>query len=87
VTQVVDLDVTAIERIEFYKRDRLTIDLICCDITLPGVTHSYHEEMAQWESLIESIQSLDGFRANWFTDVSQPPFAECRLTAYEKTRP
>ncbi len=79
-----NLDLSAIERVEFYKRDELTTDLICCDVMLDGVTRLYHEEMPIWRSLLDRLQLLQGFRADWFALVSQPPFADCRLTAYEK---
>ena len=73
-----------VSRVEFYKRDQLTTDLICCEVTANQDVHFSHEEAAGWNVLLDALQSLPGFDSNWFTKVSQPPFAECRTCAFER---
>ncbi len=79
-----------VRRVEFYKRDELTTDLICCNITLNGKAGAEevifaHEEMPHWDELIQRLEFLGGFDVEWFSQVSQPPFAECRYEAFART--
>ncbi len=85
-----------VERVEFFKRDEVTTDLICCEIALLpkgkiGGLIFAHEEMPHWEELIRKLEFLGGFDVEWFSHVSQPPFAENRYDAFqranEKSRP
>jgi hypothetical protein len=73
---------SSIKRVEFYKIDELTADLICCQIVSAQGVDTFHEESAEWPALLSHLAGLDGFDAEWFGKVSQPPFAECRHTAY-----
>lgn len=78
-----DLMLQEICRVEFYKTDQVTTDLICCEVrTRDGVFVS-HEEESDWDDLTRALGALDGFRDDWFAQVSQPPFAECRFVAFE----
>lgn len=71
-------------KVEFYKVDQLTTDLICCELTLgDGPQIRLHEDLPQWERDMARLANLDGFDKNWFAKVSQPPFASCNTIAYE----
>jgi len=41
-----------------------------------------HEDLEGWEELTACLRDLPGFDADWFANVSQPPFAECRTLVY-----
>lgn len=69
-----------VDEVIFWKRDLLTTDLICCQVTLVhGQKLVFDEEEPCWPRLLAALATLDGFDADWFAKVSQPPFAE-RLT-------
>ena len=85
-----------VSRVEFFKRDEVTSDLICCEISLlgkdgPGNVIFAHEEMAHWDELLRKLEFLGGFDVEWFSQVSLPAFAESRYVAfqraYKKSRP
>ena len=73
-----------IERVKFLKRDEVTSDLICCEISSNGLRWTYHEEMAEWEQLITDLNTLPGFAIDWFEHVSQPPFASSEFIAFQR---
>ncbi len=78
-----------VKRVEFYKRDGLTTDLICCDITVSGKGGAEevifaHEDLPHWDELIRKLEFLGGFDVEWFSQISQPAFAESRYVAFEK---
>ena len=75
---------TSIKRVTFYKRDELTTDLICCEVESASGNLFLHEEADEWPSSIEHLSKLEGFRADWFSQVSQPPFKPCTFVAFEK---
>jgi hypothetical protein len=74
-----------VRRVEFYKRDELTTDLICCEVTVGDVVHFSHEEASDWGELVEALQALPKFDRSWFSRVGEPPFAECRTCAFERS--
>jgi len=75
-----------VQEVHFYKRDLLTSDLICCEITLQGGRLiNIHEQMPDWEKEIERLSSLVGFDAGWFGKVSQPPFETCLTRAFVRS--
>lgn len=75
-----------IVRIDAYKRDQITVDLICFDIWYEKDGESWmvtaHEDLHGWDELTERLRTLTGFDRDWFAKVSQPPFAECRTLVY-----
>jgi len=73
-----------IESVTFYKRDEITTDLICCDVQVSGTIWFFHEEMDSWAALIQHLEHLPGFRADWRAAVVQPPFAENRTVAFQR---
>ena len=77
----------AIVSIEAYKRDEQVTDLICFDIALATelpMTWRVHEEAQGWPELVEALQRLPGFDADWHAKVSQPAFAEGRVVIYDR---
>jgi hypothetical protein len=71
-------------RVDFYKRDEITSDLICCDIiTRDEVIHA-HEEMDHWDELIRKLEHLGGFDVEWFSQISQPAFGPEVCVAFER---
>jgi len=73
-----------VSRVEFYKRDELTTDLLCCEVTAGGDVHFSHEEAEGWDDLLEGLRALPGFETDWFALVSQPPLEESRICAFER---
>ncbi len=71
-------------RVEFYKRDELTTDLIGCDILTPDGVISAHEDMPYWDELIRKLEFLGGFDVEWFSQISQPAFALAKYVAFER---
>ena len=74
-----------IVRIDAYKRDQGTVDLICFDIwyeTDGEWMVTAHEDLEGWDDLTARLRELAGFDRDWFAKVSQPPFAECRTLVY-----
>lgn len=72
-----------VEKVEFYKLDQLTTDLICCEISLHrGDVFVFHEEMSFWDEKLNRLSNLTGFDAAWFGKVSQPPFASSNYIAF-----
>lgn len=78
------LSLDVIERIAFYKRDEITSDLICCDVTAGDQVWTFNEEMAGWDTLIEHLERLPGFRGDWLAAVSQPPFEASETVAFSR---
>ena len=72
--------------IAFYKRDEITTDLMCCEISIssdpPGQVLFFHEEMPNWQELIDRVSELPDFDMKWYEKVVQPPFQEQRTIAY-----
>jgi hypothetical protein len=85
VSRPADILLQAVERVEFFKRDELTTDLLCCEVTTDGHCFFFHEELSDWPELIAKLEGLKDFRKNWFSQVSQPPFEECRYVAFKRT--
>ncbi|MBL0767903.1 hypothetical protein K5P26_04330 [Sphingopyxis sp. XHP0097] len=76
-----------IRRVTFFKRDELTSDLICCEISCEERYWIFHEEMDKWHPLLALLGSLPNFAANWYERVSQPPFARSRFIAFDRPTP
>ncbi|MEM9310863.1 MAG: hypothetical protein AAGA34_05390 [Pseudomonadota bacterium] len=78
-----DLMLQEIRKVEFYKTDEITTDLIRCNVETCEGVFQFHEDEQEWDDLIRALAALDGFRRDWFAQVSQPPFAESRFVAFE----
>jgi hypothetical protein len=78
------LPLEEVEKVTFFKRDEITSDLICCELSIAGKVWTFHEEVPGWDLLIGHLQSLPGFRADWFAQVSQPAFARSETVAFSR---
>lgn len=78
-----------VNQVVFYKKDELTTDLICCEITINTergpVIWFVHEEGDEWERMLLEMEQLKGFDKSWHEKVINPPFAENRTIAFIKT--
>lgn len=87
-TQCPVISISAVTSIIFFKRDEITTDLICCEVTVTGVegtqTYLFHEDLPYFDELITQFETLDGFDMKWREKVVLPPFAENRTVAYER---
>ncbi|MXO61299.1 hypothetical protein GRI89_17275 [Altererythrobacter salegens] len=79
------LPVELIDGIVFYKRDQITDDLICCDVSSEGQVWTFHEDLKGWDNLIEHFHRLEGFKVDWFDCVSQPPFEVSETIAFTRS--
>jgi len=77
-----------VAEIVIYKRDELTTDLICCDITTQsnGTPRTWfvHEDTSGFEELMRFFETLQGFRSNWRQEVVLPPFAAKRTVVFRR---
>ena len=76
---------TDVSRVEFFKRDEITTDLICCEVTVGDIVHYHHEDAPGWDVFVSELQALPGFDCDWYAKVFKPPFAECRTVAFLRT--
>lgn len=85
--QPVGLD--GIQEVVFFKRDELTVDLICCDIVLrteQGLEIWFlHEELRGWDELIRLLERLPGFDREWFQNVAWPAFAANPTSVFKRS--
>jgi hypothetical protein len=81
-TETVRLD--TVTAVVLYKRDLLTIDLICCDIFTEDLVHTVHEELTGFDNLISRLEKLPGFDREWRERVFFPAFAENRTTVFQR---
>ena len=73
-----------ISKVTFYKRDAITTDLLCCDVLVGDTAWTFHEDLIGWDLLIDHLQGLPDFRADWFAAISQPPFATNETVAFTR---
>jgi hypothetical protein len=75
-------------RIEAFKRDLLTVDLICLNIVVKhGTQVEINEEMEGWESLVEKLpEYLPGCQTfgQWFLTVAFPAFKPNFTVIYKR---
>ena len=79
-----ELALVTIEKIVFFKHDEVTSDLICCEVEANGRIWFFHEDLPEWDALIEQLERLPGFRGDWFAQVSLPPFAASSFVAFPR---
>ena len=78
------LPLADIAKVTFYKRDEITTDLVCCDVTVDGQIWSFHEELVGWDLLLQHLYKLPSFNIDWYGAVSQPPFATSETVAFSR---
>ena len=76
-----------IRRVTFFKRDELTSDLICCEVSSKNRHWIFHEERGDWPELLALLATLPNFVSDWYERVSHPPFAPSRFIAFERPTP
>ena len=78
-----------VSKIAFFKRDELTTDLVCCEITIDKVGEPavwfLHEESNEWADILLEMENLKGFDKSWCEKVILPAFAENRIIVFSKT--
>jgi len=70
-----------------YKRDCLTVDLICMGFTTPDGGVEVNEEMDGWKTLIDAVPCLllgTTSKEEWWQKVEQPLFAANPTTLFSK---
>ena len=78
------IPIAEVKKVEFYKINELTTDLICCHVSLVGgKSILIHEDMDGWDRQIQRLTNLTAFDSDWFAKVSQPPFAPSNHVAFE----
>ena len=79
------LPLSEIRKAVFFKSDEITMDLICCEVELGGTTWQFHEEAHGWDTLLNHLGQLPGFKMDWLSSVSQPPFQACVTVAFSRS--
>jgi hypothetical protein len=74
----------ALSSIVVYKRDLLTIDLLCCDIFTDGTVRTVDEGTPGFGALMKALEKLPGFDREWWERVIFPAFAENRTTVFQR---
>ena len=76
---------TEIERLEGFKRDRMTVDDICMTITWNGRKATFDEEMPGWGELQKKIREhFPQVPSDWELEVMWPAFAANYRLLYER---
>ena len=74
-----------VTKVQFYNREQVTTELICCELTLDdGGALFLHEDMHGWDDQMGRLATLPGFDADWFAKVAFPPFVTCHTIAFER---
>jgi hypothetical protein len=74
-------------RIDAYKHDLYSTDLVCLLFVISDDEYEVNEEMIGWKELIENLQHEDLKVIDydtWWPKVVQPPFAENRMNVYKR---
>jgi hypothetical protein len=77
----------AVTRIETYKRDLFSTDLVCLDFFVGSqdLTYPAHEEMQGFVVLREQLSSrFPSVGEDWLRQVTFPPFAANHRVLYER---
>ena len=76
---------TEIERLEGYKRDRMTVDDICMDVTWNGWKATFSEEMPGWKELQKKVSEIfPDVTADWERKIMRTPFATTYTILYDR---
>ena len=74
-------------RIETYKRDIFSMDLVCLDFFIVSreVPCRTHEDMQGFPELRECMQrQLSSISESWWQQVASPPFATNHMVLYDR---
>jgi hypothetical protein len=76
---------SSIERLEGYKRDLMTTDLICMDVTFDGSVVTFSEETPGWYIFQERLRAaLPEVSPTWEFDITFPAFGTNFTVLYER---
>jgi hypothetical protein len=79
---------SSIEKLEGYKQDMRTTDMICMDITFEGLVVTFSEETPGWHIFQEKLRAaLPEVSASWEFDIMFPAFATNFTVLYERQAP
>lgn len=74
-----------IEKLEGYKRDRMTVDDVCMEVTWDGRRVVFSEEMPGWEALQRKIrEKFPQIPGDWEEKIKLPAFAKNLTVLYER---
>ncbi len=75
-----------INKLEAYKIDQFTTDLLCIKIYLKNENaYNLHEDMQGFYNLLEAFkEKIPGYSDKWYEEVLQPPFEENLKVIYER---
>jgi hypothetical protein len=75
----------AVVAVDFYKRDMIGVDDICCQIQVDGgAVWRFDEEMPGWHDAVAWLERLPRFRRDWFKEVAFPAFETNLTRVYER---
>jgi hypothetical protein len=74
-----------VSKVDVYKRDEFTTDLICARIfTISEGHYTVHENIPGFQDLMHAFEALPGFDRDSYSKVVLPPFAENRTMVFER---
>lgn len=76
-------------RIEAYKKDMFSVDLVCLDFFVKSSDLSYrtHEDMKGFPDLRDRMQRhFSSIKNDWWQQVTRPPFAGNHTILYEQNK-
>jgi hypothetical protein len=76
-----------IERVVFARRQDVRSDPVVCEVHSLGVVYHATQDDKRWIEMLERLEAMDGFMADWRTRVSEPPFTRIEMVAYDNPRP
>lgn len=77
-----------VSKVETYKRDLFTVDMICLDFTVDTdqMVYMTHDEMDGFSELSSRLtQYFPSIAHDWWSEVAFPPFATKHRILYERT--
>ena len=74
-----------VDRIEAYKRDLLTTDLICLAFHVSRLHYELCEEDEGFQQLVEQMEvKFQPIEPDWYFTVMHPPFATNQCTLWKR---
>lgn len=74
-----------IEEINVYKKDLLTVDLICMDIVFGETYITFTEDTIGWYHLVKKLKEIfTHIPKDWDSEIILPPFETSFKTIYKR---
>ena len=74
-----------IEEINVYKKDLMTVDLICMDIIFKNTFITFSEETPDWDILVDKLKEIfNNIQRDWDTEIVSSPFKTNFKTIYKR---